>query len=316
MHALWLENRRPSLRTDLPCPEPGPGETLVRVRLAGICATDLEMVKGYYPFTGVMGHEFVGETASPGALPIGTRVVGEINVVCGTCAECLAGRPSHCRHRTVLGISNLSGSFAEYLLLPERNLLPVPDNVPDDMAVFTEPLAAALQIQEQVALHPSDRVLLIGAGRLGQLIAQTLTLTGCDLKVVVRSAAPRQLLADRGIATLRPEEVQENSCDLAVEATGAAAGLALARHAVHPGGTIVLKSTYAGDTTLNLSQLVVNEITVVGSRCGPFAPALRLLASGYIDPRPLITARYDLDAGLEGLHAAAQPGALKVLLTP
>ncbi|RMF42004.1 MAG: alcohol dehydrogenase, partial [Anaerolineae bacterium] len=183
MNALYLSNRTLTYRTDLPMPEPPPGEALIRVRLAGICATDLELVRGYYPFDGIPGHEFVGvvEHAPDAPQWEGRRVVGEINAACGACAQCREGRPTHCEQRTVLGIIGRNGAFAEYLTLPLANLHPVPDDVTDEQAVFTEPLAAALEVLQQVHIHPTDRVLVVGAGRLGQLIAWTLALTGCDL---------------------------------------------------------------------------------------------------------------------------------------
>ncbi len=316
MKALYLSRRTLTYRTDLPVPEPPPGEALVRVRLAGICATDLELVRGYYPFDGILGHEFVGEVVrAPGAPEWeGRRVVGEINAACGGCAQCRAGRPTHCEKRTVLGIKGRDGAFAEYLRLPLANLLPVPDEVADEQAVFTEPLAAALEIQQQAHIRPGDRVLVVGAGRLGQLIAWTLALTGCDLRVVARHEPQRRLLARRGIAAIAETNVPRRAMDVVVEATGSPGGFALAQRAVRPRGLLVLKSTYAGDLTLNMSEIVVDEITLLGSRCGPFAPALELLRRGLVDPRDLIAARYPLEKGLEAFEKAAQPGVFKVLL--
>jgi threonine dehydrogenase-like Zn-dependent dehydrogenase len=300
---------------------------LIKVRLAGLCATDLELVRGYYPFTGILGHEFVGELVSlsqdlaklgsPGSgLAVGSRVVGEINAVCGHCEQCRSGRPTHCENRTVLGILNRDGAFAEYLTLPAENLHPVPAGVPDEAAVFTEPLAAALEIREQVAIHPTDRVLVVGAGRLGQLVAQVLALSGCALRVLARHERQRELLARRGIKPISEEEIQPRRWDVVVEATGSPAGFDLARKAVRPRGTLVMKSTYAGDLTTNFSSLVVDEITLVGSRCGPFEPALRLLEHGDVDPQSLIDAEYPLIEGLRAFDRAAEPGVLKVLLRP
>jgi threonine dehydrogenase-like Zn-dependent dehydrogenase len=288
---------------------------MIRVRLAGICSTDLEMVKGYYPFTGVLGHEFVGEVVeSPDADLKGVRVVGEINTVCGECAPCRRGNSTHCVNRTTLGIHDRQGCFAEYLTLPINNLHRVPESVPDKVAVFTEPLAAALEIQEQVQIHPDDRVLVVGAGRLGQLIAQSLALTGSDLHVIVRHAYQEKILIERGISTLLETQVDHSTYDLVIEATGAPGGFDLARQAVRPRGTIVLKSTYAGDLTANFSSIVVDEITLIGSRCGPFEPALRLLTSGKVDPTPLITAQYPLAQGLSAFDHASQPGVFKILV--
>jgi threonine dehydrogenase-like Zn-dependent dehydrogenase len=305
-----------ALRTDLSVPTPAPGEALVRVRLAGVCGTDLAILRGYVSFRGVMGHEFVGEIVAAPDAPQreGQRVVGEINVVCGRCAQCRAGRSSHCERREVLGIRGRDGAFAQYLTLPLANLQAVPDDVPDEAAVFTEPLAAALQITRQVHVRPGQRVLVVGAGRLGQLIAQVLRLTGCDLMVAARRERQRALLTADGIRWVSEDDVGAGSYDVAVEASGAPGGLALARRALRPGGTLVLKSTYAGTVPVDLAALVVDEITVVGSRCGPFAPALRLLAHGLVDPTPLIDDRFPLADAEAALRRAAQPGVLKVLI--
>lgn len=317
MKALWLEDKTLSVR-DVPVPDAAAcGEALIRVRLSGICSTDLELTRGYYPYTGVLGHEFVGEVVeSPDADWLGARVVGEINAACTTCPTCRAGRPTHCESRTVLGIVNRDGAHAEYLRLPLANLHRVPDSVSDDAAVFTEPLAAAAEILQQVHVAPADRVLLIGAGRLGQLVAQVLVLTGAELHVVARHALQRALLHARGIATLAEKTVTARSYDVVVEATGSPSGLDLARQALRPRGTLVLKSTYAGEVTLDLSQFVVDEITVVGSRCGPFAPALRLLERGDVDPTPLVAERYPLEHAVEAMDRAAERGVMKVLLQP
>ena len=313
MQSLWLENQSLSMR-DLSLPS-RPGEALIRVRLSGICGTDLELVRGYYPFTGIPGHEFVGEVVeSPDQSWIGKRVVGEINAVCGECEQCHNGRPTHCENRTVLGITNRDGVHAEYTCLPLANLHVVPDPVSDEAAVFTEPLAAALEIQQQVQIRPTDRVLLIGAGRLGQLVAQTLALTGCDLRVVARHPHQKALLEARQIRLISEDEVQPRRWDVVVEATGSPSGFGLARQALRPRGTLVLKSTYRGESTVNWSPFVVDEITIVGSRCGPFAPALRLLERGEVDPTVLIAERFPLGQALEAYENAKKPGMLKVLI--
>ncbi len=315
MQGLYLENRRLTLRNDLPVPHPADNEALVRVRLAGICSTDLELTRGYYPFAGILGHEFVGEVVeSPDPALRGARVTGEINLTCGKCAACRRGDSPHCENRTVLGILGKDGCFAEYLTLPVENLHPVPDTIPDEAAVFTEPLAAALEIPQRSHIRPADRVLLVGAGRLGQLIAQVLALTGCALEAVIRRDSQRKILEAYGIATLTESQVKAQNYDLVVEATGSPGGFELARRAVRPRGVLVLKSTYAGNLTVNLSSVVVDEITLAGSRCGPFPPALRLLASGRVNPVPLITARYPLSDGLRAFEHAARPGVFKVLL--
>ena len=314
MRALWLEDRRLRLRDDVPIPAPPSGEALVRVIRAGICNTDIELTRGYYPFTGIPGHEFVGVVEQGPSALVGRRVVGEINAVCGACGACLAGRRTHCERRTVLGIVSRHGAFADYLILPAENLHPVPDAVSSDAAVFTEPLAAALEIQEQVPIGLRDRVLVVGDGKLGQLVAQTLALTGCALLVVGRHDAKLAVLAARGIETGRADRATRGAFDVAVECTGNPEGFAVAQRAVRPRGTLVLKSTYAGALTLDASAVVVQELTLVGSRCGPFAPALRLLEEQRVAVEPLIQARYALRDGLVAFEQAQRPGVLKVLL--
>ncbi len=324
MRALWLEDNKISLR-DVSQPRKA-NEALVKVRKAGICSTDLELVKGYYPYTGILGHEFVGEVVSLTAVPlpegegqrvrVGQRVVGEINVVCNQCEQCLNGRPTHCEKRTVLGIVNRDGVFAEFTTLPIANLHLVPASVPDEMAVFTEPVAAALEIQQQVQIKPTDRVLVIGAGRLGQLIAQTLALTGCDLRVLARHANQQSLLKARTIQLISEEEIEPWRWDIVVEATGSPGGFSLARQAIRPRGTLVLKSTYKGELNVNFSAIVVDEINIIGSRCGPVEPALRLMESRQIDPTVLIADEFRLDDGLKAFERAGETGVLKVLVEP
>ncbi len=315
MNALWLENNQISLR-DVPQSQKQ-NEALIKIRKAGICSTDLELVKGYYPYTGVLGHEFVGEVVEANEPSwIGQRVVGEINAVCNQCEQCLNGRPTHCENRNVLGIVNRDGVFAEYTSLPIANLHKVPALIPDEMAVFTEPLAAALEIQDQIQIKPTDRVLLIGAGRLGQLIAQTLALTGCDLRVVARHQHQKDLLKARGIQITSEDEIQPWRWDIVVEATGSPGGFSLARQAIRPRGTLVMKSTYKGEMSVNFSSIVVDEINIVGSRCGPFEPALRLMESKQVDPTVLIDSEYTLGEALKAFEHAAETGVLKVLIKP
>ncbi len=315
MNALWLENNQISLR-DVPQSQKQ-NEALIKIRKAGICSTDLELVKGYYPYTGVLGHEFVGEVVEADEPSwIGQRVVGEINAVCNQCEQCLNGRPTHCENRNVLGIVNRDGVFAEYTSLPIANLHKVPALIPDEMAVFTEPLAAALEIQDQIQIKPTDRVLLIGAGRLGQLIAQTLALTGCDLRVVARHQHQKDLLKARGIQITSEDEIQPWRWDIVVEATGSPGGFSLARQAIRPRGTLVMKSTYKGEMSVNFSSIVVDEINIVGSRCGPFEPALRLMESKQVDPTVLIDSEYTLGEALKAFEHAAETGVLKVLIKP
>jgi len=266
-------------------------------------------------FRGVLGHEFVGtvEEAEDRSL-IGQRVVGEINAYCGECSTCRAGRPTHCPHRTTLGIWGRDGAFAEYLTLPVRNLHKVPDTISDEEAVFTEPLAAALEILEQVHLRPTDRVVVLGDGKLGLLVAQALALMGCDLLAVGRHREKLAILARRGIPTALESEAEGLAADVVVECTGRPEGFAAARRILRPRGMLVLKSTYHGGVEADLTGLVVDEITLVGSRCGPFPPALRMLERGLVDVRSLISAVYPLAQGVEAFARAAEPGVLKVLL--
>jgi threonine dehydrogenase-like Zn-dependent dehydrogenase len=315
MNGLWLAEQKLQLRKDLPLPQPAPGEVVVRVLQAGICNTDLELLRGYYPYTGVIGHEFVGMVEDGPAHWVGQRVVGEINAVCGHCRFCTSGNSTHCENRTVLGIVNRAGAFAEYLCLPEKNLYPVPASVSTDAATFTEPLAAALEIQQQVSIQSGDRVLVVGDGKLGLLVAQTLALTGCDLLAVGRHSDKLALLESRGIQVGYGDTVTPRSFDVAVECTGNPEGFAIALKSLRPRGTLVLKSTYAGKLSLDASALVVDEITLVGSRCGPFPEALQLLADDQVDVSSLIQARYPLTDGLAAFERAQQRGTLKVLVS-
>jgi len=291
----------------------------VRVTLAGICNTDLEILRGYVDFVGVLGHEFVGVVErSPSGDLDGQRVVGEINAHCVDCPTCRAGRPTHCPNRTTLGIWGRDGAHAEYVSLPERNLHIVPPAVPDEAAVFTEPLAAALEIPDRVQICPTDRVAVLGDGKLGLLVAHVLALTGCDLLLMGRHRRKLALAERSGIPTHHPEspagELSPASFDIVVDCTGHPDGFAAARRLVRPRGTLVLKSTFHGDLAVNMSQIVVDEITLVGSRCGPFEPALRLLAAGLVDVEALVDARFLLSQGCEAYARAAERGTLKVLL--
>ena len=314
MKGLWLENNQLELRTNIPIPEPPPGEALVRVLRAGICNTDLELIKGYYPYTGIIGHEFVGIVEQGPKQLINQRVVGEINAACGNCRFCRRGQPTHCENRTVLGIVNRNGAFAEYLSLPIENLYLVPENVSTAAATFTEPIAAALEIQQQIQISKDDRVLVVGDGKLGQLIAQTLALTGCELLVVGRHEDKLINLAGKGIKTGLADSVTDRYFDISVDCTGNPEGFNIARRALRPRGTLILKSTYAGNLSLDASSLVVDEITLIGSRCGPFVPALELLATGKVDVQYLIDSSYPLSQGLEAFEKAKTKGVLKVLL--
>lgn len=320
MEALLVEDGTVSYRNDYPEPEPVEDEALIRVILAGICATDLEVVKGYADFNGVLGHEFVGEVVGAGGSAaeqwLGRRVVGTINLGCGTCAVCLGEGPEHCPQRRVLGIRDKNGTFAEYVTLPVSNLLPVPEAVTDEAAVFTEPLAAAVRIREQIKVRPSARMAVIGPGRLGLLCGQVLALAGTEVLMLGRRASSLELPAALGLATGLAIKQSARSFDVIVDTTGNDKGLAEALRLVRPRGTVVMKSTFAGAAAVDLGPLVVDEITVVGSRCGPFAPALRLLARGEVDVTSLIDARYPLAEGEAALSHAARQGVRKVLLEP
>lgn len=293
------------------------GEALIRTLLAGICNTDLEIVKGYTGFTGVLGHEFVGivEQADDRSL-VGQRVVGSINVPCKACPICDIGLFQHCPKRSALGIRGRNGAFAEFFMLPIENLHIVPELIPDERAVFCEPLAAAFEILEQAQLRPTDRVIVLGDGKLGLFVAQVLALTGCDLTVVGRHPEKLRILERRGIDTHCGEMETGRLVDYVVECTGRSEGFDAARRLLRPQGTIVLKSTYHGISSVDLSALVVDEIQVLGSRCGPFSPALRLLESDWVDTTSMIDAVYSLDDAVQAVEHAARRGALKVLVRP
>ncbi len=300
---------------EIPVPELLHGEALIRPLLAGICATDVHITQGYRGFHGVLGHEFVGVVAEcEDASWIGRRVVGEINAACLHCPTCLAGDTAHCPERTTLGINRRHGTMADYFTLPIVNLLLVPDGMSDEQAIFAEPLAAALEIVERCHIRPTERVALVGDGKLGLLVAQTLRLIGCELLVIGRHPERWDLLREQGVDTAHAAQLEPSRWDVVIDCTGSADGLALARRLVRPRGRLVLKSTFHGVSPLDLSQMVVDEVTLIGSRCGPFAPALRLLERGLIETAPLIHARYRLDDALAAFRAAA--GHLKVLLAP
>ena len=303
-------------KTDIPIPTPLPGEALIRTTIAGICNTDIEIMRGYMGFKGVLGHEFVGvvEQAVDAPELIGQRVVGEINAYCGRCATCQRGDLTQCPHRDTLGIDRRNGTMADYFTLPAKLLYPVPDAVPDKRAVFTEPLAAACQITEQLHIRPADRVIVLGDGKLGLLIAQVLQLTGCDLLAVGRHANKLAILKQRGIRTQLANETIEPGADIVVEVTGSTEGFAMARSLVRPRGTLVLKSTFHGEVSLDLSMIVVDEVTLLGSRCGPFPTALRLLEQRLVDVESLIDSTFPLKDGLVAFDRAVAPGVLKVLL--
>ncbi|MCX5874188.1 MAG: alcohol dehydrogenase catalytic domain-containing protein [Deltaproteobacteria bacterium] len=316
MKALFFNGSNLELQ-ERPIPENGEGESLVRVLLAGICRTDLEILKGYMNFVGIPGHEFVGEVVkSANPKLVGKRVVGEINAGCGSCDSCRHGMERHCSNRTVLGISGRDGAFAEYLTLPDSNLLEVPALVSNEKAVFVEPLAAALEILEQIHLPPASRVLIIGDGRLSFLISLVLRLTGCDFIVLAKHRNKVKLFEEIGarVALLDDLKDARGRFDFVVEASGSPSGWTLATEFVKPRGVMILKSTYHENLEFNAAILVINEITILGSRCGQFLPALRLLACDVVDPTMLISDSTSLDEYSSAFSKAQTPGVFKVLL--
>lgn len=323
MRAL-IFNQTLQISESYPEPRLQAGEALIEVRRAGICNTDLEITRGYMAYQGVLGHEFVGIVREVGSSEhsewVGRRVVGDINAACGNCPTCRANRPTHCPNRTTLGIFQREGAFADYLCLPVVNLVAVPDSVPDEQAVFVEPLAAACEILEQLHLRPTDRTLVIGDGKLGLLISQVLRLPGAEVTLLGRHAQKGALVEPLGIRYLIADTAQTELAgtqfDVVVECTGNQAGLEQAKTLVRPRGRLVLKSTYHGQPSVPLSLYVVDEITVIGSRCGPFAPALRLLERGLVQVEPLISAEFRLSEGLAAFDAAFGKGNIKILLRP
>src|SRR5262249_33014588 len=323
MLALRYQNQNLSV-TDVPQPETD-GEALVRVTLSGICNTDLEIARGYAGFEGTLGHEFVGvieklHESQPRAplLRQGTRVVGEINAGCGQCDLCRAGDSRHCRTRTVLGIVGRDGAHAEFLKLPIVNLLPVPAEIPDEQAVFTEPLAAACGILERASITNETKVAVVGDGKLGLVCAQVLKTTGANVTLIGRHDNKLQIAQGRGIETSLAGQAKKRGreFDLAVEASGSAGGFELALDLLRPRGILVLKSTFHGATQVDAARIVVDEISVVGSRCGRFAPALELLKAEAIEVGNLISEEFKLADGVRAMSRAAEPGVMKVLLRP
>ncbi len=339
MKALRYENQKLSVN-EIAKPE-ADDEALVRVTLSGICNTDLEITRGYAGFQGTIGHEFVGVIESlpesgavarlsgraplpsepsltVGLLTPGQRVVGEINAGCGTCDLCRAGDPRHCEKRTVLGIVGRDGAHAEFLTLPIVNLVPVPTEISDERAVFIEPLSAACGILERAQVREDTSVAVIGDGKLGLLCAQVLATTGAAVTLVGKHPNKLQIAARRGIETITSDQAKrrQREFDVVVEASGSATGFELALDLLHPRGTLVLKSTFHGATDLHGARIVVDEITVVGSRCGRFVPALELLKTDAIDVESLISEEHPLGDGVQAIGRAGQSGVLKVLLRP
>ncbi len=329
MQALRYENQKLSV-SDIGKPD-ADGEAIVRVTLSGICNTDLEIARGYAGFEGTLGHEFVGvienigsahsriePSLTGGLLTQGQRVVGEINAGCGHCELCRAGDSRHCPNRTVLGILGRDGAHAEFLKLPAVNLLPVPDEIPDEHAVFTEPLAAACGILERVSITDETKVAVIGDGKLGLLCAQVIATTGAPVILIGKHPNKLQIAERRSIETLRLEQAKQRAreFDVVVEASGSPGGFDLALDLLHPRGVLVLKSTFQGATEINSARIVVDEISVVGSRCGRFAPALDLLKAGKVDVANLISEEFRLAEGVRAAARAAEAGVMKVLLRP
>ena len=319
MRAIALEGGQVALQTDRRNATPRDGEVLVRVIRAGVCETDLQLIRGYMNFRGVLGHEFVG-IAEEGPYA-GRRVVCEINCNCQTCDTCLAGRPTHCPNRTTIGIANHDGAFADYIAVPQHNLHLVPDSMPTDVAVFTEPVAAAFQIPAQIPVHRADRIVVLGDGRLGNLCAQVLAGIADHVLVVGKHPDKLALLDDLGLEIAHLDDVRavagqppSKMADVVVDCTGSETGLPTALQLVRPRGTVVLKTTVAGTQQMPWAPIVIDEVSVVGSRCGPFDRALEALEAGSVSVLPMISGRFVLASGLDALEAAQRRGALKVLI--
>lgn len=302
-------------RTDYPVPEPERDEALVRVKLAGICNTDLEIINGYMNFEGVPGHEFVGRVEKSENKNLeGKRVTGEINIGCGECPYCRNNLQIHCPNRSVLGIVRRDGAFAEYVAIPIKNLNIIPDSVSDEEAVFTEPLAAAFEILEQVKIKNSDRVCVLGDGKLGLLAGQVLNMTGCDLVVAGRHREKLSILKKKGIKTEIVPAKADGVFDVVVDCTGSSSGIQTALEITKPRGTIILKTTVAQNVAFDLNRVVINEITIIGSRCGPFHRALEAIEKKSVELRPMISRIFNIEDGVKAFEYASQKGVLKVLL--
>ncbi|QLH05895.1 MDR/zinc-dependent alcohol dehydrogenase-like family protein [Nitrosopumilus ureiphilus] len=316
MKAAYFDGEK--MTFDQNYPEPNSAETLVRVNLAGICGTDLEILDGYMKYSGILGHEFVGTVEkSENSELIGKRIVGEINVGCGVCDSCKNGMSRHCPNRTVLGILKRNGAFAEFVSLPEKNLHVLPDSISDEQAVFIEPLAAAFEIKEQVKLDPQWNVAVIGDGRLAQLIAQVLKLSCINTTCFGRHKNKLQSLDKLGIKTkIGIESSDEFTFDLVVEATGSNSGFSDTMKLTRPRGIVILKSTIASRENLDLTPTVVNEITLIGSRCGLFKPAIDALATGMVTVDDMIDSTFPLEKFQEAIIHAKKPDTLKVFLKP
>lgn len=316
MKALVFKQGKLFMNKNYPRPHPEQNEALIKISVAGICNTDLEIKKGYMGFQGILGHEFVGrvEKCRDKALE-GKRVVGEINVGCRKCHYCKNHLQNHCRNRTVLGILKKDGVFAEYITLPVRNLHVLPHSVSDFEAVFVEPLAAAFEITKQLTIKPYNNVCVLGDGKMGLLVAQVLSMTGCRLVSVGKHEEKLSILKRRGIKTKKLRSIsEERKFDVVIDCTGSVKGIEIASKIVKPQGTIVMKTTTSRERTIDMNYMVINEVSLIGSRCGPFVPAIRALRSRSVDVRPLVSKVYQLEEGIEALRRAEQRGVLKILI--
>ncbi len=316
MNAIRFDGTKLDLLTDYP--KPKSGESVVKVKLAGICGTDLEILQGYMSYKGIPGHEFVGVVEdSENKDLIGKRVVGEINAGCKTCTSCINGLERHCPNRTVLGILNRDGAFAQYLSLPEKNLHVVPDSIKDEQAVFVEPLAAAFEIIEQIHIEPNWEIAIVGDGRLAQLVVRVLKISCPNITCFGRHEKKLELLKKLGIKTkIGIDSNDEKKYDLVIEATGSDSGFSDTMKLIRPRGTVILKSTIASQNKLDLTPAVVNEVTVIGSRCGIFRPAINALESGSVSVEELVDSIYPLEKFQQAFEHAKKPGAMKILLKP
>ncbi len=314
MKALYF-NGELSFEKNYPSPVPGKGESLIGVKMAGVCATDKEIISGYMDFKGVPGHEFVGIVKeSENKELLGRRVVGEINIGCGKCTWCERGESNHCPTRSVLGILNKDGAFAELLTIPNKNLHIIPDSITNEEAVFVEPIAAAFEIIEQLGEMDDKRVAILGDGKLGILTAKVLSLTGADLTLVGKHPGKLDIVSDLDIHRILLDELKETYFDVAIDCTGSSGGLAVAINITKPRGTIVVKTTVSGSRVVDTNSVVINELTIIGSRCGPFLPAIKALECKLIDVKPLITKLMPLDDGKSAFKEAQKKGVLKILI--
>lgn len=316
MRALVFQDSELQVK-DLPKPIPLEDEALIRILKAGICNTDMGLLKGYLGFKGIPGHEFVGEVIkSPDRNWIGKRVVGEINLSCGKCELCKRGNTNHCSSRRTVGIYKKDGAFAEYLTLPLRNIHSLPSHISNTEAVFVEPLAAALEIFEQIEIQRTDSVLILGDGKLGLLVAQVMKQKAEKVLCKGKYQRKLELLQDRGIKTLLKGQDIDDIFDIVVEATGNEEGLIEGLSRVKPCGRIILKSTYQGRPCLDVTKVVVDEIQMIGSRCGPFGKAIEALAQKQVEVKKMVDADFHLEKAGEAFELAKKPGTMKVLITP